>query len=60
MLNREEVEAFIKAAFLELGPDSEAEWAIECAKSLRRLVSEIETNRERPLEYYRPNTQPIK
>lgn len=56
MANYEEVEAFINAAFLELGPMCDAEWAQECAKILRSVTTENKTERERPPEYYRPTT----
>ncbi len=52
MIGREEAEAFIKAAELELGPSSSDEWAEECTRVLRSAVTGVSPKRERPPEYY--------
>ena len=51
VINTEEAEAFIKAAMLELGPESEAEWAADCVDILRRAVREHDIERDRPPDW---------
>ena len=55
VINAEEAEAFIKAAVLELGPESEAEWVVDCVDILRRAAQEHGIERDGPPDWLTRN-----